>query len=159
MIQVEKLPARTLLGLSRPFIAASHPDSNASSVVPPLWGEMSKLYFGMKLDRSANPLGVGAMWPDGSGEPGRMIYFAGYEVTSVPEDLGGLEVLEIEAANYAFVEHLGSMDVLPSVIADFYTNLLPNSGLQRREGMDLELYAENEDPTQPMLATIAAPVL
>ena len=159
MIKVEKLPARTLLGLSRPFIAASHPDSNASSVVPPLWGEMSKLYFGMKLDRSANPLGVGAMWPDGSGESGRMIYFAGYEVSSVPEDLGGLEVLEIEAANYAFVEHLGSMDVLPSVIADFYTNLLPNSGLQRRDGMDLELYTENEDASQPMLATIAAPVL
>lgn len=159
MIQVEKLPARIVLGISRPFIAFSHPDSNASSVIPPLWGEMSKLYFGMKLDRSANPLGVGAMWPDGSGELGRMTYFAGYEISSVPENLGGLEVLEIEAANYAFVEHLGSMEVLPSVIADFYTNLLPNSGLQRREGMDLELYAENEDPSLPTKVTLAAPVI
>ena len=158
MVEVEQFPARVLLGLARPFIAGSHPGSNAPAVIGPLWGEMSKVFFGMALDRNANPLGVGAMWPDGSNEPGRMIYFAGYEVSALPEDLGKLEALELEALNYAFIQHLGPVEELPGVIANFYADLLPNSGLQRREGMDLELYAENEDPTQPTLVTIAAPV-
>jgi predicted transcriptional regulator YdeE len=158
MIQVAQFPSRVILGLSRPFIAGTHPDTNAPEVIGPLWGEMSKLYFSMSLDRSSNPIGVGAMWPDLTKGPGHMVYFAGYEVASVPEYLGGLEALELEEANYAFVEHLGPMQDLPGVIANFYTNLLPNSGLQRRVGMDLELYAENEDPTQPTLVTIAAPV-
>lgn len=158
MIQVAQFPSRVILGLSRPFIAGTHPDTNAPEVIGPLWGEMSKLYFSMSLDRSSNPIGVGAMWPDLTKGPGHMVYFAGYEVDSAPQDLGGLEVLEIEAANYAFVEHLGPIDQLPSVISNFYTDLLPTSGIQRRVGMDLELYAENEDPTQPTLVTIAAPV-
>lgn len=159
MIEVSNLPARTLMGLSRPIISATHLHSNAPAVIGQLWGEMSKLFFSMKLDRSTNPIGVGAMWPDLKKGAGHMVYFAGYEVAALPEELGGLEALEVEESSYAFVQHFGPMNELPELIRDFYTNLLPNSGIQRRDGMDLEIYVENEDPTQPTLVTIAAPVL
>lgn len=159
MIQTAQFPRRVLLGLTRPFIVGSHPDTNAPEVIGPLWGEMSKLYFSMSLDRSTNPIGVGAMWPDLAKGPGHMIYFASYEVESLPADLGGLDSLQLDEANYAFVEHLGPIDQLPSVINNFYTDLLPSSGFQRRAGMDLEIYEENADPSLPTKVTIAAPVI
>ena len=159
MIQTELFPQKTLLGLSRPFISAIQPNSNASEVIGPLWGEMSKLFFSMKLDRDANPVGYGAMWNDVDREPGSMIYFAGYEIFEIPEDLGGLEVLKLRLTKYAYIEHVGPMSELPAKITSFYTDLLPASEVQRIDGIDLEIYHESENPELPPRVIIAAPVL
>ncbi|MFM2373588.1 MAG: hypothetical protein RJA75_484 [Actinomycetota bacterium] len=160
MLEIAELPARKLLGLSSPFISATSPNSNASEVIGPLWGEMSKKFFGLSLSRDDNPVGYGAMWRDEAFEvDGSMIYFAGYEVHSYPEDLGGLEALELRPTKYAFIEHEGPMSDLPGVITNFYTKLLPESGIQRVQGIDLEIYHENEDPQLPPRVVIAAPVL
>ncbi len=159
MISTSIFPVRTLLGLSRPFISATSPNSNAPQVIGPLWGEMSKIFFQLSLSRDANPVGVGAMWRNEDfEEDGSMIYFAGYEVHEVPEDLGGLEVLALEPSNYALVEHQGPMSELPVTITNFYSKLLPESNLERRVGMDLEIYHESEDPQLPPRVVIAAPI-
>lgn len=159
MIQTEVFPQKKLLGLSRPFISATQSNSNASEVIGPLWGEMSKLYFSMKLDRDANPVGYGAMWDAGDGEPGSMIYFAGYEVNDFPEDLGGLVSLVLDPTKYAFIEHYGPMSELPAKITAFYKDLLPASGIERVDGIDLEIYHENDNPELPPRVVIAAPVI
>ncbi len=159
MVEISEFSGRTLLGLSRPFLAASHPNSNAPEVIGPLWGEMSAIFFKLTLARSANPVGVGAMWPDVSGEAGSMIYFAGYEIDAVPEDSGSLEVLELEPGRYAFVEHVGPMSELPSAVRSFYSTALPQSGEQGRPGMDLEIYSYPDDPAEPARVVIAAPVV
>jgi predicted transcriptional regulator YdeE len=159
MIQTDVFPQRKLLGLSRPFISATQANSNASDVIGPLWGEMSKLYFGMKLDRDANPVGYGAMWASGDGQAGSMIYFAGYEVNEIPENLGGLEMLVLEPTKYAFIEHNGPMSELPAKITSFYKELLPASKIDRADGIDLEIYHESENPEVPPRVVIAAPVL
>ncbi len=159
MIQTELFPQKTLLGLSRPFISAIQPNSNASEVIGPLWGEMSKLFFTMKLDRDANPVGYGAMWNDVDREPGSMIYFAGYEIFHIPQDLGGLEVLNLRPTKYAFIEHNGPMSELPAIITSFYTDLLPTSGIERIDGIDLEIYHESDNPELPPRVIIAAPVI
>jgi AraC family transcriptional regulator len=158
MIEISEFPNRVLLGLSRPFLAATQPNSNAADVIGPLWQEMSKLFFSMELKRDASPLGIGAMSVDKSGKEGSMTYFAGYEVHSVPDVLNGLEVLVLEPAKYAFITHEGPMSELPGVIANFYSKLLPESGLPRREGMDLEIYLETYGPEPKTTVTIAAPV-
>ena len=159
MIQTELFPQKTLLGLSRPFISAIQPNSNASEVIGPLWGEMSKLFFSMKLDRDANPVGYGAMWNDVESEPGPMIYFAGYEIFEIPEDLGGLEVLKLRPTKYAYIEYVGPMSELPAKITSFYTELLPASDVQRIDGIDLEIYHESDNPELPPKVIVAAPVL
>jgi predicted transcriptional regulator YdeE len=120
---------------------------------------MSKLFFSMKLDRDANPVGYGAMWNDVEDEPGSMIYFAGYEIFEIPEDLGGLEVLKLRPTKYAFIEHSGPMSDLPSKITSFYTEILPASGIQRIDGIDLEVYHESDNPELPTRVIVAAPVL
>ena len=159
MIETGIFPQRKLLGLSRPFISATQPNSNASDVIGPLWGEMSKLYFSLKLDRDANPVGVGAMWNAGDGQPGSMIYFAGYEVNELPEDAGGLVALVLETTKYAFIEHNGPMSELPAKITSFYKDLLPSSGIERVDGIDLEIYHESDNPEIPPRVVIAAPVI
>jgi AraC family transcriptional regulator len=158
MIEISEFPNRVLLGLSRPFVAATQPNSNAAEVIGPLWQEMSKLFFSMELNRDPSPLGVGAMSLGESVDEGSMIYFAGYEVHSVPDVLNGLEVLVLEPAKYAFITHEGPMTELPGVITNFYSKLLPESGLPRRDGMDLEIYLETYDPEPKTIVTIAAPV-
>ena len=159
MVNVAEFPKRTLLGLKRPFISATSPNSNAPEVIGQLWGEMSKKFFSMQLSRDDYPVGVGAMWRDEAFEQdGSMIYFAGYEVHEVPVDLGGLEVLVIEPSNYALVEHQGPISELPATITNFYSKLLPESNLERRVGMDLEIYHESEDPQLPPRVVIAAPI-
>ena len=159
MVDVAEFPKRTLLGLKRPFISATSPNSNAPQVIGPLWGEMSKKFFSMQLSRDDYPVGVGAMWRDEAFEQdGSMIYFAGYEVHEVPEDLGELELLVLEPTKYAFIEHNGPMSELPNVITNFYTKLLPESNLDRRVGMDLEIYHESEDPAVSPKVVIAAPL-
>lgn len=159
MIQTAVFPERTLLGLGRPFISATQPNSNASEVIGPLWAEMSKLFFSMKLDRDANPVGFGAMWNNVDGEPGAMMYFAGYEIHEIPEDLGGLEVLALDETKYAFIEHNGPMSELPEKIKAFYTELLPSSEFKRIDGIDLEIYHESENPDLSPRVIVAAPVL
>ena len=158
MIEISEFPNRVLLGLSRPFIAATQPNSNAADVIGPLWQQMSKLFFSMELNRDPSPLGIGSMSLDKSGKKGSMTYFAGYEVHSVPEDLGGLGVLVLEPAKYAFITYEGPMSELQRVITNFYSKLLPESGIERREGLDLEIYLETYDPEPKTIVTIAAPV-
>ena len=158
-VKLGEFPKRTLLGLSRPFITFSKPNSNAPQVIGPLWGEMSKIFFSLKTDRDANPVGVGAMWcENGFEDSGEMTYFAGYEVNQVPEELGGLEVLVLEPTRYAWVEHTGPMHELPNAVSDFYSRQLPESGISRKQGIDLEIYYESDSESTPGKVVLAAPV-
>jgi predicted transcriptional regulator YdeE len=159
MIEVIEFPSRTIVGLKRNFVAAGHPNSNAMQVIGPLWSEMSKQFFPLGFTDDEYPLGVGAMWPAESGQIGEMTYFAGYEVADVPQNLGGLETLRIPAGNYASVTHSGSMETFSETVISFYSDLLPNSGHQRRDGMDLELYIETGAPDFSSKAVIAAPII
>ena len=159
MIEAIEFPESKIVGLKRNFIGAGHPNSNAMQVIGPLWGEMSKLFFSLGLAEDEYPLGVGAMWPAESGEPGEMTYFAGYEVADADKDLGGLEALTVPAGNFASMTHPGSMENFSETVVSFYTDLLPNSGHQRRAGMDLELYIETGAPDFSSKVIIAAPII
>ena len=155
MIEVIEFGGLTLLGQSAQFISASHDGSDAPQVIGQLWQEMSKAFFALNLDRDADPLGIGAMWPAETGKPGEMIYFAGYQVHSKPDLMGGLEILDLPTGTYAQVLHEGPMSELPQTVTNFYGKLLPTSQLDRVAGLDLEIYYE---VGQVAKVGIAAPV-
>lgn len=155
MIEVIKFGGQTLLGQSAQFISASHEGSDAPQVIGRLWQEMSKVFFALDLDRDADPLGIGAMWPTESGKPGEMIYFAGYQIHSKPDLMGGLEILDLPVGTYAQVLHQGPMSEMPQTVTNFYAQLLPASQLERVAGLDLEIYYEVGQVTK---VGIAAPV-
>lgn len=159
MIESAIFQQRIILGLKAKFIAASNENSNAQTVIGQLWGEMSWRFFQVKVARDDFPLGIGAMWEDESGQPGAMVYFAGYEVKEVPPDLGGLEILEIPEGRYAYVTHIGAVSELPATVTAFYSTQFPQSDFQRRAGMDLEIYSEVDESMTPTKVLVAVPVL
>jgi predicted transcriptional regulator YdeE len=158
MIEAAEFAPRTIVGKRATFISASHPNSNAPQVIGPLWAEMSRQFFGLSLADNDNPVGVGAMWATESGVEGEMIYFAGYEVSQVADEIGDLEVLGIEAGRFAFVTHTGPMQALTETVVDFYSRLLPNANVERRAGVDLEIYHEGESGHAGKVV-IAAPIV
>ena len=157
-LETIELPEIAVVGLKGTFISASHEGSNAPQVIGPLWAEMSQVFFQLDLAGLELRKGIGAMWPTESGKPGEMHYFAGYELSGIPEDVKTLEVLTIPAAKYAAVVHRGSLDGLPATTVDFYTNILPASGIERSAGFDLEIYGDNDENGMPTTVTICAPI-
>jgi predicted transcriptional regulator YdeE len=158
MIKVEEFAGRIVLGLRADFISIHHENSNAHEVIGPLWGQMSQRFFALELPGAEKAIGVGAMWNTDSGVPGEMTYFAGYEVESVPDELGGLEVLRIPTGRFAYVTHRGPLQALGETVSEFYTKSLPESGIARREGMDLEIYQEIDHENSTSTVIVAAPV-
>lgn len=158
MISTEVFPKRILLGLSANFISIQHENSNAFEVIGPLWGRASQLFFSANLPDAANALGIGAMWNTNSGIPGEMTYFAGYEVESIPDEIGDLEVLELESGNYAFVTHDGPLASLGATVSEFYARELPESVIARRDGVDLEIYYSVGDEQTNSRVVVAAPI-
>lgn len=158
MVEIAVFPGRFLVGAKATFIAAGHQNSNGPVVIGQLWAEMSREFFQLDLARDEFPVGIGAMWPTESGVAGEMTYFAGYEVSALPESLDELESLELDAGSYAFVSHTDGMATLSQTVERFYSQVLPESGLARRWGMDLEVYQDPDESGTPQTVLIAAPV-
>ena len=158
MVNIEVIPSMTLLGLARPFVPALEPGANGPQVISQLWAEVSQVFFGLASTRDDYPVGVGAMWLADPQVTSSMIYFAGYKVQEVPADFGSLQVLEIAEGEYATVKHSDGMESLPQTIREFYSEALPKSAQQRRDGYDLELYYQTGAPDFSSSVIIAAPV-
>ena len=155
MIEISQQPARKLLGLSANFIGATHVGANGPQIIGPLWGRVSQLFFARPELEDTNPIGIGAMWPVSGGQIGEMTYFAGYEIDTVPKDLAGLELLELETGKYAQVTHIGPMSSLPATVVDFYSKLPNEASITRRQGIDLEIYLQVGEVSK---VVIAAPI-
>ena len=92
-------------------------------------------------------------------ENGLLTQFIGYIVEEIPADLKGLEVLDVPAGIFAYVEHVGSMDTLVDSVRGFYSALDSLEGYTQRSGFHLEIYDERFDMAKPdSIMTIAAPV-
>ena len=159
MIEIIELPPRTILGMRCKVTPVVAGGANTPNVIGELWQSVSTKFFSLSIDRDDYPLGVGAMWPAGIAPDGEMIYFAGYEVSQLPQELSGLESLNIPGGRYAALTHDGPMSTLPETVASFYADKLPKSGFERRAGMDLELYLETGAPDFTSSTVIAAPVI
>ena len=92
-------------------------------------------------------------------ENGLLTQFIGYVVEVIPADLKGLEVLDVPAGTFAYVEHVGGMDTLVGSVRGFYSDLQSLEGYDQRSGFHLEIYDERFDMSEPdSIMTIAAPV-
>ncbi len=157
-IKVAEFLARTLIGKSADFYGAMSPKFNGQEVLGPVWGEMNSLREPLGLPERTTM--VGATRTAASTEPDLMNQFIGYEVDVVPADLKGLEVLEIPAGLFAYVEHVGSMDGLVNSVRGFYAELNSIEGFEQVAGLHLEIYDARFDMADAKsIMTIAAPVV
>ena len=90
---------------------------------------------------------------------GLLNQFVGIQVSDLPADLRGLDVLEIPAGTYATFEHIGGMEKLVESTQEFYNELLPDMGCTVDNGLHLEIYDERFDLNRAdSIMTIAAPI-
>ena len=154
------LPNLTLIGLSDTFYALGSVKANGAQVIPGIWEKSMDATD--ELDNFEMGWAVGVMTPvvGPEAEPGKLNYFAGFAVESVPEYLGELSVLKLAASDYLVCEHIGDLDELPETTEWFYTEYLPTAGIQEKDAPHLEVYDERFDPeSEDSVVMICVPKL
>jgi AraC family transcriptional regulator len=147
-----EVPATTLVGVSGQFIGGLEPDSDAYDVIPRLWQRLMESAALHDADWS-----VGVMHDvDGSS---KMNYLAAIRLEDNGGRSDGLETLELSEGSYLACEHVGLLNGLPETTAWFYSQYLPSSGVELRDGYHLEIYDDRFDPESPdSVMLICAPV-
>ena len=177
-VQIIDLPALTVAGLGADFISAMAKGSNAFTVLPKLWGEVSAIVSQVQLaigsPSDSKSWMVGAM-----GEPelpayadpqdeveGLLHYFAGIRVDSLaPEQVqafidAGFQLRAYAPGRFAVCEHVGPLDGLGATTAWFYQTWLPAEGPVQRYAHHYEIYDERFDMVSPSsVVMICAPVI
>ena len=158
-VETRSLPAMTLVGYAEDFVSAMVPDSDASEVIPEIWGTVFDLLE--EADEFEFGWAVGVISPsqDRAPKPGQLKYFAGLVTDGIPESHPGLEVVKLESSNYLVCEHLGSLDELAETTKWFYDEYLPTAGFNVIDGPHLEVYDERFDPdSDQSVVMICAPI-
>ena len=142
----------TMVGLQADFYGGMSPKFNGQEVLGPIWGQLYQ-----KINELGLPVRemVAATGHAKSGEEGLLNQFAGLVVDEVPANLNGLEVLRLPKVKLATTEHIGSMNEFLHTIGKFYSEALPESGLQTLmpERFEFEIYDSRfslEDPNSVM---------
>jgi predicted transcriptional regulator YdeE len=158
-IKVAEYPARILVGKSADFYGAMSPKFNGQEVLGPVWGELNAMGKALGLPERTPMMSATRPAASPEAENGLLNQFIGYVVDAIPADLKGLEVLDVPAGTFAYVEHVGGMDTLVGSVRGFYSALESLEGCTQRSGFHLEIYDERFDITEPdSIMTIAAPV-
>ena len=146
-----------MIGLDADFYGAMSPKFNGQEKLGPVWGaiQQKKIEFGFGPDTVM----VGATRAASDATDGLLNQFVGIQVSELPADLRGLNILEISAGTYATFEHIGGMDKLVESTQKFYNELLPGMGCTVDNGLHLEIYDERFDMSSAdSIMTIAAPI-
>jgi predicted transcriptional regulator YdeE len=149
------LPTVILVGIEDNFVANHNPEEAGDDTIGNLWAQ---------LTRRIADLGVPMHWmigvtaPTFSGVPNEMRYFAGMVVEELPADLHGMKAFELEGAEYVTYEHHGPMSQVGESIGKFYSDLLPNSGLEFLPRPHLEIYDERFTMDDSSVFRFAAPI-
>ncbi|ABC29809.1 uncharacterized protein conserved in bacteria [Hahella chejuensis KCTC 2396] len=127
--QVKELPAFTLIGME-------YRSSDVRDSIPMLWGRYLPREDEIR-GRVNHEVSYGLCLPL---EDGEFRYIAGVEVekgTPVPE---GMVSVTVAAARYAVLTHTGPVAGLNATFRKACSRDLPESGLERVDGPDFELY-------------------
>ena len=178
-VRLIDLPTMTLAGLGADFISAMVQGTDAFSVLPKLWGQVSgmleSVQAGGRNVYESKAWMVGAM-----GEPelppyaesnseaqveGRLHYFAGVRVDGLEAELvsailaAGLQLRSFKGGRFAACEHVGQLDALGETTEWFYKTWLPTEAPDQRFGHHYEIYDERFKMGSPSsVVVICAPI-
>ena len=158
--EIVDFSSTTLIGIEADFYGGMSPKFNGPEILGPLWQKVLEELEGIGIAYEGRM--IAATRPAESGEEGLLTQFVGMSVDKLPDDLRGLQVLELPAMRLATYEHKGSMDGLVASIKKLYGEVLPASGLKQPHpwALELEIYGRDYDPRDPnAVMLIAAPVL
>jgi len=131
-------PAFTVVGMK-------YRGKNEHGEIPKLWGEFMPREGGIK--QKVNPhicYGVMGNYDEGSGE---FDYVAGFEVESAADVPEGMVRWNMPEQSYAVFTC--TLPTIREAFEHIYHTWLPESGYQRADGPEFELYDERFDPQDP----------
>jgi AraC family transcriptional regulator len=122
-----------------------------NNTIPALWGSFGE--YCDKIPGTLNPeVGLGICFfedmPEMTDET-PFTYLAGMEVNADQPAPEGMQSRAVPEADYAVFEHHGSLDNLHSTYEAIYRDWLPESGYERAQSDDFELYDERFDYGKP----------
>lgn len=158
--EVVDFAATTLVGIEADFYGGMSPKFNGPEILGPVWQQVFEKLEGIGIAYQGRM--IAATRPASSGEEGLLTQFVGQEVAVLPDDLNGLQILELPAMRLATYEHHGSMNGLVASIEKLYGEVLPASGLEQPKpwSLELEIYGVDYDPRNPdAVMLIGTPVI
>lgn len=128
-------PAFTVVGVK-------YRGKNENNEIPQMWSEFGPRMNEIKHKR--NPHVAYGVMGNFDGDTGEFDYVAGFEVTSAAELPEGMVSWEVPEQNYAVFTC--TLPTLHDTFHYIYETWLPQSGCQRAEGPEFELYDKSFDP-------------
>ena len=145
-----EMPEKRLVALSRDFTIETRTD------IPELWNDFWAKEWQFKGIEEQAAYGVSySMQQDG-----RFSYAAGRSIDPVPEPLPeGACIVTLSAGRYAVFRAQSPVSEIPKLFDAIFSQWLPNSGEQQREGAVFERYPYDENASpESMVYEIWVPV-
>ena len=149
---IERLPARTCVGLKTSFFGSSSEKNNVAQRLPPLWDAFLARLPELPARRAGGP-GLGVLWQEDAVDAELLSYCAAVEVEAAPQPLPpGMIVVRLQEQLHARFKHVGAIQRLDHTVNYVYSNWLLRSGWRHAGGPDLEIYGDDYQPDSPTSA-------
>jgi AraC family transcriptional regulator len=146
---IERLPARTCIGLKTSFFGTSSEKNNMAERLPPLWEAFLARLPEVPGRRAGGP-GFGILWQEETADEELLGYCAAVEVDdhgASPVALPpGMTVIRLREQLHARFRHVGAVQQLDHTVNYIYSNWLLRSGWRHAGGPDLEIYGDAYEP-------------
>jgi AraC family transcriptional regulator len=153
---IERLPARTCVGLKTSFFGTSSEKNNMADRLPPLWDAFLVRLREVPLRRDGGP-GYGILWQEDAADAELLSYCAAVELdhgqAADPSALPpGMIAIRLGEQLHARFKHVGAVQRLDHTVNYIYSNWLLRSGWRHAGGPDLEIYGDEYEPGSPTSA-------
>lgn len=134
---------------SQGFLVAGalYEGKNENQEIAVMWGEFDQQVGRIQAVKDAPFYGVCEM--DESMVDGAFRYVAGVQIARPEDAPPEFFQIHVPAGKYAVFKHTGALDGLRNTYESIYQEWLPQSGLKRAPGPDLEVYTEEFDAFKP----------
>ncbi|MCB0356912.1 MAG: GyrI-like domain-containing protein, partial [Bdellovibrionales bacterium] len=136
-----------LIGFKKPFRGVFDENSNNQEVIPKLWQELVARMDEIPNKKSDYLYGViECNLMDGADT---LEYMAAVAVENFKEVPVGMTAFTFTAGKIAKFSHIGSPSEIDKTVKYIFGTWLPQSSYKLREGLELEIYPHDYDPTDP----------
>lgn len=145
--QLVDRPQLHLVGLGAKFISVLSPRANNAQVIPALWHQFINRNTEIPYRDGPAAYGLVECLPKAErSDEMEMFYIAAAPVTTIDALPTGMISRTLPAGRWAVFTHRGSLETLGQTMRFIHREWMPESGLQAREGPELEYYGPKFNP-------------
>ena len=156
---LERVPARTCIGMKTEFFGTTSEKNNLAQRLPPLWQAFLARLDDVPGRRPGGP-GYGIVRQEDAADAELLSYCAVVEVDEAQVDLAalppGMIVVRLEERTQARFKHVGSVQALDHTVNYIYSNWLLRGRWRHAGGPEVEIYGDEYEPASEGCVTYYA---